>query len=95
MAGMNGGLGFSPGGMSEGGAMQLKPHGIGVSALCPSYVRTRIAWNPGWSRRSSPRGSLPPSGTTNSYVFTHPDMRGEVEERFASILAAMDKVPAG
>ncbi|HXY98359.1 MAG TPA: hypothetical protein VEI03_00070 [Stellaceae bacterium] len=28
------------------------------------------------------------------YVFTHPDMRGEVEERFAAILAALDKVAA-
>jgi NAD(P)-dependent dehydrogenase (short-subunit alcohol dehydrogenase family) len=43
-------LGFSPYGatkfavvsMSEGLAMQLKPHGIGVSVLCPSFVRTRI-----------------------------------------------------
>jgi NAD(P)-dependent dehydrogenase (short-subunit alcohol dehydrogenase family) len=50
MAGMNGGLGFSPYtaskfavvGMSEGLAMQLKPHAIGVSVLCPSFVRTRI-----------------------------------------------------
>lgn len=50
MAGMNGGLGMSPYtaskfavvGMSEGLAAQLKPHGIGVSVLCPSYVRTRI-----------------------------------------------------
>ena len=50
MAGMQGGLGFSPYGaskfavvsMSEGLAMQLQPLGIGVSVLCPSYVRTRI-----------------------------------------------------
>src|SRR6478672_7562904 len=50
MAGMQGGLGFSPYGaskfavvsMSEGLNMRLKPHGIGVSVLCPSYVRTRI-----------------------------------------------------
>jgi hypothetical protein len=27
-------------------------------------------------------------------VFTHPDMRAAVEERFAAILAAMDKAPA-
>src|SRR5580700_2106439 len=48
MAGMNSGLGFSPYaaskfavvGMSEGLAAQLKPFGIGVSVLCPSYVRT-------------------------------------------------------
>jgi NAD(P)-dependent dehydrogenase (short-subunit alcohol dehydrogenase family) len=50
MAGMQGGLGFSPYGaskfavvsMSEGLHAQLKPHGIGVSVLCPSYVRTGI-----------------------------------------------------
>jgi NAD(P)-dependent dehydrogenase (short-subunit alcohol dehydrogenase family) len=50
MAGMESGLGFSPYGaskfavvgMSEGLAAQLRPHGIGVSVLCPSFVRTRI-----------------------------------------------------
>jgi NAD(P)-dependent dehydrogenase (short-subunit alcohol dehydrogenase family) len=50
MAGFNGGLGFSPYvaskfavvGMSEGLSMQLQPHGIGVTVLCPSFVRTRI-----------------------------------------------------
>jgi NAD(P)-dependent dehydrogenase (short-subunit alcohol dehydrogenase family) len=50
MAGMQTGLGFSPYGatkfavvsMSEGLRLQLKPHGIGVSVLCPSFVRTRI-----------------------------------------------------
>jgi len=47
---MQTGLGFSPYGatkfavvsMSEGLCLQLKPHGIGVSVLCPSFVRTRI-----------------------------------------------------
>src|SRR6201995_140809 len=50
MAGMINGMGFSPYAatkfavvsMSEGLAMQLQPHGIGVSVLCPEYVRTRI-----------------------------------------------------
>src|SRR6185295_3593692 len=52
MAGMDGGLGFSPYtaskfavvSMSEGLSLQLKPFGIGigVSVLCPSFVRTRI-----------------------------------------------------
>ena len=28
------------------------------------------------------------------YIFTHPGMRGQVEPRFAAILAAMDKVSA-
>src|SRR5437867_1251144 len=48
--GMEGGLGFSPYAaskfavvsMSEGLSLQLKPFGIGVSVLCPSFVRTRI-----------------------------------------------------
>jgi NAD(P)-dependent dehydrogenase (short-subunit alcohol dehydrogenase family) len=51
MAGMTGGLGFSPYtatkfavvGMSEGLSAELKPHGIGVSVLCPHFVRTGIA----------------------------------------------------
>lgn len=30
-------------GMSEGWALQLAPRNIGVSILCPAYVRTRIA----------------------------------------------------
>src|SRR5260370_28276017 len=50
MEGVNGGLGCSPYvaskfavvGMSEGLATQLKPHGIGVTVLCPGFVRTRI-----------------------------------------------------
>lgn len=59
MAGMDGGLGFSPYtaskfavvGMSEGLAIELRPHGIGVSVLCPSFVRTRI----GESGRNRPQ----------------------------------------
>lgn len=50
MAGLHSGLGFSPYsaskfavvGMSEGLANQLKPFGIGVTVLCPGFVRTRI-----------------------------------------------------
>jgi NAD(P)-dependent dehydrogenase (short-subunit alcohol dehydrogenase family) len=134
MAGMNGGLGFSPYAaskfavvaMSEGLAAQLKPHRIGVSVLCPSFVRTGI----GESGRNRPErygparapdpaspaaamvaeikrmidAGLAPDYVAGRvldairadefYVFTHPGMRAEVEERFAAILAAMDKVPA-
>jgi NAD(P)-dependent dehydrogenase (short-subunit alcohol dehydrogenase family) len=134
MAGMNGGLGFSPYAatkfavvaMSEGLAMQLKPHGIGVSVLCPSFVNTRI----GESGRNRPEryGATQPLDPTSPagmmvaeiarrlqsglnaaevaarvlsairenelYVFTHPNMREEVDERFAAIQAAMDKVTA-
>ncbi len=50
MAGMQSGLGFSPYSaskfavvnMSEGLAAHLKPLGIGVTVLCPGFVRTRI-----------------------------------------------------
>ena len=131
MAGMSSGLGFSPYvaskfavvGLSEGLATQLKPFGIGVSVLCPGFVRTRI----GESGRNRPerygatqtpdpaspaglllahiaerlQSGLDPSQIAarvlaairgdELYVFTHPEMRGEVEERFAAIRAAMDK----
>ena len=130
-AGMQSRLGFSPYGaskfavvnMSEGLSMELKPLGIGVTVLCPSFVRTRISES-GRNRparygptqipdRASPAGALAArlaalsqSGLDPSqvaartltaicedelYVFTHPHVRGEVEERFAAILAAMDK----
>lgn len=51
MAGLNSGLGFSPYSaskfavvnVSEGLANQLIPLGIGVTVVCPGFVRTRIA----------------------------------------------------
>src|SRR3954469_10198464 len=77
MAGMNGGLGFSPYvaskfavvGMSEGLAMQLKPLGIGVSLLCPSYVRTGIGES-GRNRpeRYGPRQILDPASPAAALV---------------------------
>jgi NAD(P)-dependent dehydrogenase (short-subunit alcohol dehydrogenase family) len=134
MAGMLGGLGFSAYtaskfavvGLSEGLAMQLKPFGIGVSVLCPGYVRTRI----GESGRNRPdrygpalapdpaspagimvaqiaerlKAGLDPSQVAacvlaairadELYVFTHPEMQGEVDQRFAAIEAAMDQAAA-
>ena len=134
MAGMISGLGFSPYGaskfavvtMSEGLAMHLKPLGIGVSVLCPGFVRTRIAES-GRNRpqRYRPRRTPDPASWAGAlaaqlanlaqsgidpadvarrvlaairddelYVFTHPEMRAEMAERFAAILAAMDKAAA-
>ena len=134
MAGMNSGLGFSPYvaskfavvGMSEGLATQLKPFAIGVTVLCPGYVRTRI----GESGRNRPQrygatqtpdpaspaglllaqiterleSGLDPSDVASRvlaairedelYVFTHPEMRAELEDRFAAIMAAMDQAAA-
>jgi NAD(P)-dependent dehydrogenase (short-subunit alcohol dehydrogenase family) len=132
MAGMINGMGFSPYSatkfavvsMSEGLAVQLKPHGIGVSVLCPSYVRTGIGES-GRNRpqRYGPTQALDPNGPAAAivaevamrlqagldpatvavrvldairsdelYVFTHPNMRDGVDERFAAIQAAMDRV---
>jgi NAD(P)-dependent dehydrogenase (short-subunit alcohol dehydrogenase family) len=134
MAGIESGLGFSPYGaskfavvtMSEGLATELKPHGIGVSVLCPGFVRTRIdesgrnrpeRYGPAQTPDpASPAGAmaariagLVQSGLDPSevaarvldairdnklYVFTHPQMRAEVAERFAAILAALDEAAA-
>jgi len=132
MAGMSGGLGlsaytaskFAVVGLSEGLAAQLRPLGIGVSVLCPSYVRTGIGES-GRNRpqRYGPTQPLDPNSPSAAvaaeiarrlqaglepaavaarvldavrndelYVFTHPNMRDQVDERFAAIQAAMDKV---
>ena len=113
--------------MSEGLATQLKPLGIGVTVLCPGFVRTRIleSGRNRPERYGPPQAALDPatpagamaaqaaelvqSGLDPShvallvlaairedelYVFTHPETRAKVEERFAAILAAMDKAAA-
>jgi len=136
MAGLQSGLGFNPYStskfavvnMSEGLAMQVKPLGIGVTVVCPGFVRTRISEsarnrNPRYGQApkldpASPAGiltarlaELSQSGLDPSdvaaqvltairedelYVFTHYDAswRGEVDARFAAILAALDKAAA-
>lgn len=132
MAGMETGLGFSPYGaskfavvgMSEGLCHQLKPLGVGVSVLCPHFVRTGIGDSgrnrPARYGRSQPLDPASPAAAMVAeiarqieagldpdtvagrvltailndelYIFTHPGMRAEVEGRFATILAAMDRV---
>jgi NAD(P)-dependent dehydrogenase (short-subunit alcohol dehydrogenase family) len=134
MAGLQSGLGFSPYAtskfavvaMSEGLAMQLKPLGIGVTVLCPGFVRTRISgsgrnrpelYGPvrapdpasaggrlaAESARLQAAGLDPAEIATQTlaairedelYVFTHPEMHDEVKQRFAAIVAAMDKATA-
>ena len=131
MAGMSGGLGFSPYvaskfavvGMSEGLAVQLAPHNIGVSVLCPGFVRTRIGESDrNRQKRYGEAPALDPSSPAAAivaeisrlietgldpaevaarvvsairenelYVFTHPEMRGPLKDRFDAILRAMDK----
>ena len=82
MAGMENGLGFSPYGaskfavvsMSEGLAMQLEPHGIGVSVLCPSFVRTRIGESgrnrPGRYGQSQPLDPASPAAAMVAEIAT-------------------------
>jgi NAD(P)-dependent dehydrogenase (short-subunit alcohol dehydrogenase family) len=133
-AGMQNGLGLSPYAtskfavvaMSEGLAKQVAPLGIGVSVLCPGYVRARI----GDSARNRPArygawqapdpasaaGILAATSAERSqagldpllvaaqvlqavrddelYVFTHPELRWELEERFSAIQAALDRAEA-
>jgi NAD(P)-dependent dehydrogenase (short-subunit alcohol dehydrogenase family) len=72
MAGMVSGSWFAPYGaskfavvaMSEALAMQLKPLGIGVSVLCPEFVRTRImASERNRPQRYGPRQTPDPAGS--------------------------------
>jgi NAD(P)-dependent dehydrogenase (short-subunit alcohol dehydrogenase family) len=136
MAGLNSGLGFSPYAaskfavvnISEGLARQLAPLGIGVTVLCPGFVRTRI-WEASRNRqdrygpahRPDPESAagklatqlaelgqsgLDPAdvaaqvltaiGDNELYVFTHhsAEWRAELQARFDSILAAMDRAAA-
>jgi NAD(P)-dependent dehydrogenase (short-subunit alcohol dehydrogenase family) len=134
MAGMVNNMGFSPYAatkfavvaMSEGLRMRLQPLGIGVSVLCPDFVRTRIGES-GRNRpdRYGPVQPLDPASPTAAmvaeiarqiaagidpanvaarvlnairedelYIFTHPNMRAGVDERFAAIQAAMDQATA-
>jgi NAD(P)-dependent dehydrogenase (short-subunit alcohol dehydrogenase family) len=105
--------------MSEGWRAQLAPLGIGVSVLCPGWVRTHIME----SQRNKPERYGPKQGAiTNEqiaaflaggmdpamvaarvieavrddelYIFTHPEYKAPLEERFHNILAAMDKAAA-
>ena len=128
MAGLQANIGFSPYvatkyavvGMSEGLAKDLAAEGIGVSVICPGFVRTRIAES-ARNRQAAYGQAIPPAPgsagaalaaahaenaeagldpdevaarvlaairTGEFYVFTHPEMRDEVDVRFAAIDAA-------
>jgi NAD(P)-dependent dehydrogenase (short-subunit alcohol dehydrogenase family) len=135
MAGFQSRLGFSPYAtskyavvaISEGLAQDLQPHGIGVTVLCPSFVRTRISESSrnrparyGPAEAPDPQSAmgalttqiaeLVGSGMDPSevaartvsairrgelYVFTHPEARGEIDDRFAAVTAALDAAGSG
>ena len=127
-AGFVSGMGFSPYAaskfavvnMSEGLALQLQPLGIGVSVLCPGFVRTHI--NDSARTRHERYGpaqvspiaaliaeriqaGLDPAIIAQQvltairdnqlYIFSHPEMRAEMDQRFAAIQAAMDWAAEG
>ena len=101
MAGMQGGLGFSPYGaskfavvgMSEGLSLQLKPHGIGVSVLCPSYVRTRIGESgrnrPARYGQSQPLDPASPAAALVAEIARNIDAGLEPDAVAARVLAAI------
>jgi len=133
MAGLQANIGFSPYaatkyavvGMSEGLAKELAPEGIGVSVLCPGFVRTAIA-DSARNRPGRYGAVTPPAPGSKAallakhlaesagagldpadvaarvlaairgnelYVFPHPQMRDEVDARFAAIDAAFRRTP--
>ena len=85
MAGMVNNMGFSPYAaskyavvaMSEGLSAQLKPHGIGVSVLCPEYVRTKI----GEAGRNRPAryGEMPAIDPASPAAAMLADVRTRIE----------------
>jgi NAD(P)-dependent dehydrogenase (short-subunit alcohol dehydrogenase family) len=103
--------------MSEGWRVQLAPRGIGVSVLCPAFVRTNIVDSHRNRPAEMPAPAANPAQTAimrkivsegmdpamlaarvieairddELYIFTHPEMKGAVEARFQSILAAFDQ----
>jgi NAD(P)-dependent dehydrogenase (short-subunit alcohol dehydrogenase family) len=58
--------------MSEGWAAQLAPHGIGVSILCPGFVKTRIHE----SRRNRPADYWPDRPPSFDAGLTSPVLSG-------------------
>ena len=105
---------FAVVGYSESLEVELKGEGIGVSVLCPEFVRTNI-YKSGRNRPSAQPGeqdeeeafvkSFIDSGisaetvaalTVESieadrfYIFTHPEMKAEVDARMRRLLADYD-----
>lgn len=101
MAGMQSDLGFSPYGaskfavvsLSEGLSLRLKPHGIGVSVLCPSYVRTRIGESgrnrPERYGQSQPLDPASPSAAMVAEIARNIDAGLEPDAVAARVLAAI------
>lgn len=104
--------------MSEGWAGQLATENIGVSVLCPGFVKTRIFESSRTRQEKYGKPEVAASDTpsvgqqlvqagidpdvvgacvfeavrdNDLYIFTHPDMRPAVEQRFERIMQGFDK----
>jgi NAD(P)-dependent dehydrogenase (short-subunit alcohol dehydrogenase family) len=75
--------------LSEGLRVELAPRGIGVSVLCPGFIRTRIAGiDPAYVGdlvREAIEGDWP-------YIFTDNEFEPYLDGRFAAIKASFDRI---
>ena len=84
IGGMTTALGFSPYtaskfgvvGMSEGLAQQLQPHRIGVTILCPSYVRTEIVRSGRNRQQQYGKAAFEPASTEGA---TQTEIQGRID----------------
>jgi NAD(P)-dependent dehydrogenase (short-subunit alcohol dehydrogenase family) len=100
---------FAVVGMSESLRMEMAPHNVGVSVLCPGVVRTGMLVG---GRIPASESDLPTDVGLNiiepaevaamvldgirrnrSHILTHGETREQVEARHAAILAEFDGVP--
>jgi NAD(P)-dependent dehydrogenase (short-subunit alcohol dehydrogenase family) len=111
-------------GMSESWSVELKPHNIHVSVLCPAFVKTRINHSYRNKQDEYKNGEADPNASAELsamadhmqqvinngldveivgervvealqqkelYIFTHPNYRSVVENRFKAIDAAFER----
>ncbi len=93
---------FAVVGFSEALRMEMAPHNVGVSVLCPGMVRTPMIDD----------GVMPPPSASNmiepaevaalvldairrnrSHIFTHGEFREQIRERNEAVLAEFEGVP--
>lgn len=92
--------------LSESLWYSLAPEGIGVSVLCPGLVRSQIHRHSGvdepaldevFERGMDPlevaERALAGVLSRDLYIFTHPEHKEEVEERFKALLKAFPREP--
>jgi NAD(P)-dependent dehydrogenase (short-subunit alcohol dehydrogenase family) len=114
---------FAVVGLSETLAAELAGTSVGISVLCPAFVRTPYAENiqrlralhfgtpvdetpePATAQLATLiHGGIDPKDVARRvirairdnelYIFTHPEMRAPLEDRFRQVIAAFDKAAA-